>query len=1714
MESEQPSTAAEQRAFAVARLKRAASLPRMKDGRRPPMHVEGVSEGEKTPAEGSGGPSPSVSEPKSSPPLPEPQENAPKEEEQVEANGTAEAADAQEASENTVVLDDTREEMSTPDPSRTKRRSRSRSRSRGSRDFKAKARATQSPTPSPLVNGNDSSPEESPARTPQITLPSAPQLVQPTPHFGELPTSRLLLSPRLMTPDHPLLYPGMSPPPSAPMTPMLPTLEALQKGLFRSNSAAARMMAMQKLTGGADVYDQVTPASTPPPLPNGMGRSNTVTGGERSAARQFLLRRLGERIKEEPVVEQTSGGEEVTAPPPPASPKRRRRRSRRGSVGASTAAEELESNNTGTDTQLIPVAPSPFTIDQLLAKAEPVPRPPSTKPSRTTSAQEHFLQRETALAKLNGGMQSPSYETPRKRRSVVVEDEDDNSENLDTRLPQFNLPMLPDRLAYMSARTPHVSDAPSAGSMESTSGVPVPIYLSATSFSGQQSSPQNTFPKDEESFRDEDEEQVLYQADNHRAKSPFHDAYDREISWIAEPVPETRIPIQDDTEEDEEGEEDPEEPEHRASTPSRQADRSSQSYEEDSQGDSSTYKELVIETETSPERDASNVPPSPSSMAALSNTASLIQTNDSESPQVYPTRLSVASRIQSDRSPLNTDFEWDDIRGPPVDTQKRGESSSTWEKVKSTFSRGPGGRRSRTNSLSKRDNTDSSVSRESGASLGSSKTDKGEAVVYPSTQVPHQLPSASGSVLSLSPHPATRSGASPIPPASSADLAKYQDSKLFPFPGMKKLEEQRNRARGMSLSSSTPDILLAHNGEDAVPQYPLAGTPDKMRERKLSHQASDSHLGRYKNVVAGVTAPPLSANPSASSNTDYFDLNPRSSPTLKLPTNREGVRRWLSNKKIFSSQMTSPTASTSSSNPSPPALNHSPSSYKKPSLADVLLGRKDNEWATDWEEIDSEKSRTPTSATSPNGSSVAAFDHKTQPAISHAVTGRSRAQSDTERTPKARKLVPYFNATSPQPYTAPLSPDLPSPAEAPSSATPDPLSSISDYPARSTSDSSSNTSSQYSGYHPYANGQVPYQGSVVLQRLDEMLGRGPRSPMWASAIDDPPRKLLLSSPVLQVASANTVKDRFLFLFNDIIVIAKPIVHDRDSFMDGSKPNPMDRKFIVKSVVLLRNLRFSADREETRKRSDTVSTPRNPTLRTFILQFARDPDVAVSTLMDKTGRRDDAAVGRLLFQTLELDRAQLGDYLSRRTSRASLKFYVDSFGFTGVRVDRALRVFLTSIHIPQKTNHGSSYSPFDSLLDSFAGRWYEANAGIVAYDKDLAYRLVRAVVQLNEVLHGEIAVEAGPTNYPSRNVTLRDFVDAFRRYDKAGLASDDLLSSIYDSIRHERLSQARNPTAGGPAEISITVKRSPPTRLTYRIQSEPIMLRIPQADPNLTIQLYGQGLTFDPPVLNFAKSPEASFRITGTALGPKTMVMSRSGPNAILYTGLPQSCSLVVERAFMRNTFNLAFANHGGVKRRYMFSVDDPLIRHQWAVSLKRQVDVATAAATSSSPASIGTSKFHRAAERTAFRILQETLIGSPASASEQVHSSIDKAFGRLASSPRNPYNQNGQSKFAQEQRSALSGRNGIAEMHARSKSRSQFYHKQAGTLEAEMDESANSSFDSFDGRIGNGDEDANVNGRMWSAHDLEMHCQQNSSIALVLSSFLQVGSPDHDHGLA
>jgi hypothetical protein len=491
-------------------------------------------------------------------------------------------------------------------------------------------------------------------------------------------------------------------------------------------------------------------------------------------------------------------------------------------------------------------------------------------------------------------------------------------------------------------------------------------------------------------------------------------------------------------------------------------------------------------------------------------------------------------------------------------------------------------------------------------------------------------------------------------------------------------------------------------------------------------------------------------------------------------------------------------------------------------------------------------------------------------------------------------------------------------------------------------------------------------------------------------------------------------------------------------------------------------------------------PRNTLIRSFILEFSVDPDCAIASLFHKVKiNPDPTLLGQLLFKTVEMDKSRLGDYLSRRTSRAVLKSYLDSFNFVGLRVDVALRVFLHSINISQ---YAHTSGTLEYLLDAFASRWYEANTKFVAYDKDMAVQLVWALAQLNDRLHGPIADEPGATDKILRTVTTREFQEAFRRYDTRYLISDDLLQELYRSIFHERLCQAC-PSILSSHEIPITIKRPLPSRLTYKAQSEPIVFRLPQQDPHFTIELYGQDLIFDPPILQFSRSSEASFRVTGASLGLKTMTMCRSGPNAIKYSGLPLSQSIIVERAFMKNTFQIAFVNQTGNKRRYMFSVDDPIIRNEWSTCLRRQIDSSNAAAAAlKSAGSFSSSKFHRAAQTIAFEILQEKLVGSKTTG--QSHSS--DSF----QSENTPFYPSGSSALFN-----------ITQILPRSKSRSRVYHSGTGKGESELNRVQNFSTGSID------TQEQRADGPMWTSRDLELYCQQNSSISLVLS-FLQVGAPE------
>jgi len=255
----------------------------------------------------------------------------------------------------------------------------------------------------------------------------------------------------------------------------------------------------------------------------------------------------------------------------------------------------------------------------------------------------------------------------------------------------------------------------------------------------------------------------------------------------------------------------------------------------------------------------------------------------------------------------------------------------------------------------------------------------------------------------------------------------------------------------------------------------------------------------------------------------------------------------------------------------------------------------------------------------------------------------------------------------------------------------------------------------------------------ILAKLDSLLGTeslfSPTSE--PSMLDAPPRKLLLHTPVLQVVNANTVKDRYLFLFTDLLIIAKPLIVDHPLSGEPIQPS-LEHQFLVKSVVELKNLRLSATEdpfEDSGTTSSGNSKKRHPLLVAFIDRFANEPTRAIASLIQKGGLTNDGpTISNLLFKNTDLNRNQLGAYLANPNHRHVLRAYIERFRFGGVRIDDALRLFLMSVRLPPQDRKAAEY-----VLGVLANVWTETNVS-TGFDPSLAFSLIVAILRLSDALH--------------------------------------------------------------------------------------------------------------------------------------------------------------------------------------------------------------------------------------------------------------------------------------------------------------------------------------------------------------------------------------------
>lgn len=392
-----------------------------------------------------------------------------------------------------------------------------------------------------------------------------------------------------------------------------------------------------------------------------------------------------------------------------------------------------------------------------------------------------------------------------------------------------------------------------------------------------------------------------------------------------------------------------------------------------------------------------------------------------------------------------------------------------------------------------------------------------------------------------------------------------------------------------------------------------------------------------------------------------------------------------------------------------------------------------------------------------------------------------------------------------------------------------------------------------------------------------VLARFPAEVPYGMALD-PPRRLLRLMPVLQSAGEAYVKLRYLYIFSDTLVLAKPMnvptspeelsaymlrqLHSTPDLGDGYVPLailPLRHTRLVPGAVV-RSAATDADRVVALRHLDALQAHLGAALPALLRELRRPVDVE--------------SQARLMYLLPELSRTSLSHFLYEPAHRPLLEAYVAQHRLGGLSLEAALRVLLLDLRFPTALND------FEVMLLAFAAHWLRSNRADLppTFTLELATDVTFALLALNDALHGD-ANTPGLFARRNPNLLLDQFVQAIREQDAHHALSDRELRELFMAIKTCPLAQAA--ASDAPRRI-VFHAAALAEGLVTGVPSAPISVALDAPDADLRIKLQGKDLYFDPPVLTFAHAATAEFTVCSTAPGEHDLVFVRLGANAPLY----------------------------------------------------------------------------------------------------------------------------------------------------------------------------------------------------------------------------------------
>ncbi|KAI8825621.1 uncharacterized protein EV422DRAFT_599848 [Fimicolochytrium jonesii] len=322
---------------------------------------------------------------------------------------------------------------------------------------------------------------------------------------------------------------------------------------------------------------------------------------------------------------------------------------------------------------------------------------------------------------------------------------------------------------------------------------------------------------------------------------------------------------------------------------------------------------------------------------------------------------------------------------------------------------------------------------------------------------------------------------------------------------------------------------------------------------------------------------------------------------------------------------------------------------------------------------------------------------------------------------------------------------------------------------------------------------------------------------------EPSRKFLHQGRAWQVITTSTVKDRYLFLFTDMLVIAKQLSDD--------PINPLNSTYQIKNIMPLNTTNHNAQLVLKDERWNYTARVPSPAVRTTVKKFGANPIKAIAYILAKRAFPcTPDAIAHFLHVTPGLNKRQLGRFLGVLEHADILQAFLSTFPFKNQRIDESLRLFLSTMRLPGDT------AVIDRMLDAFARQWFHANKDGRGHTADLhpniILRLVFAVMELNADLHNTYPTSSSATSpttvveddthpAPPPRVTSREFIDRFRTTIRAEAVaaggyngvplpystgiSTTTLAEVYDSVRREKVEMAEvDADAGGKVGVLVEV----------------------------------------------------------------------------------------------------------------------------------------------------------------------------------------------------------------------------------------------------------------------------------------------------------------------